>query len=72
VFKDLGILDASQGSARAQIDRLTPTPEIVEDLPAGSKVLEASKGARAEVDESTSARAERLKAQIDEIKAAAP
>ena len=71
VFKDLGILDASQGSARAQIDRLTPTPEIVEDLPAGSKVLRDSRGARAEVDESTSARAERLKAQIDEIKAAA-
>ena len=72
VFKDLGILDASQGSARAQIDRLTPTPELVEDLPAGSKVLRDSRGAREDVDESTSARAGRLKAQIDEIKAAAP
>ena len=70
-FRDLGVLDASQGSVRAQIDRLTPMREMVEDLPARSKVLTAARESRDAADESTSARAEALKAQVNAIKAAA-
>lgn len=71
VFKDLGVLQGSQGSIRAQIDRLTPMREMVEDLAPRSKVLTDSKAVREEVDQSTAARARTLKAQIDGIKSRA-
>jgi hypothetical protein len=67
-FRDLGVLDASKGSVRAQIDRLTPTPEMGEDLPVGSAVLTAARKSLAGVDESTTARAEALRTQITRIK----
>jgi hypothetical protein len=67
-FKDLGVLDASQGSLRAQIDRLTPVPQQVEDLPEGSEVLVAARRSAESVDQSTSARAELLRTQITRIK----
>jgi hypothetical protein len=68
VFKDLGALKGSQLSIRAQIDRLTPMREMVEDLPPRSKVLTESKSVREEVDQSTTARARTLRTQIEEIK----
>lgn len=71
VFEDLGVLDASRGSLRAQIDRRTPVPAMVEDLPEESEVLMAARRSSAAVEESTSARAEHLRVQIAEIKEAA-
>jgi hypothetical protein len=70
-FKDLGILQAGQGSTRAQIDRLTPVPSMVEDLPEGNAALVAAQRASEAVDVSTSARAHSLRAQIEEIKGGA-
>lgn len=70
-FKDLGELDAAQGSLRAQIDRLTPVPEMVEDLPEGSDALVAAQRASEAIDQSTSARAELLRTRITQIKQAA-
>ncbi len=47
-FKDLGVLDVKQGSLRAQVDRLTPVPDMVENLPDDSSVLmEASRSSAA-------------------------
>ena len=68
MFKDLGVLRGSQASIRSQIDRLTPMREMVEDLPARSKVLTESKSVREEVDQSTAARARTLRTQIEDIK----
>lgn len=67
-FKDLGRLDAAQGSVRAQIDRLTPVPALIEDLEADSEVLLETRRSTEAVDESTSARAEALRGQIADIK----
>jgi hypothetical protein len=67
-FKDLGPLDASQGSLRAQIDRLTPVPVLLEDLSAGSDVLVAAQRSAEAFEASISARAESLRAQIANIK----
>src|SRR5829696_5752749 len=41
VFKSLGVLDASRGSIRSQIDSLTVVPDMCADLPAKSSVLKA-------------------------------
>jgi hypothetical protein len=71
VFKDLGVLQGSEGSIRAQIDRLTPMRDMVEDLAPRSKVLTEAKAVREEVDQSTAARARTLRAHIDEIKTSA-
>jgi hypothetical protein len=70
IFKSLGVLDASRGSLRSQIDRLTPVSEMYEDLPKQSDVLTASAQSADEIDESASARAQQLRAQIAEIKKA--
>lgn len=70
-FKNLGTLDASKGSLRSQIDRQTPVPEMRDDLPDQSDVLTATAQASEEIDESASARAKQLRAQISEIKKAA-
>jgi hypothetical protein len=70
-FRDLGVLEASNGSLRAQIDRLTPVPEMVEDLPERGNVLIAATQSSEAIDASASARAELLRSQIAEIKKAA-
>lgn len=70
-YRDLGVLDASKGSVRAQIDRLTPIPQMGEDLPARSAVLTAAKQSQAGVEVSTVARAKALKTQIKKLKRAA-
>jgi len=67
-FKDLGVLDASKGSLRSQIDRLTQVPALYDDLPDESDVLTATAQVSDAIDESTSARAEQLRARISEIK----
>jgi hypothetical protein len=69
-FKNLGTLDASKASLRSQIDRLTPVPEMYDDLPEQSDVLTATTQASEAIDESTSARAEQLRARITEVKKA--
>src|SRR5436190_3261095 len=56
-FKSLGKLDASKGSLRSQIDSLTQVPEMCDDLPDRSKVLQATAEAADAIDESASARA---------------
>jgi hypothetical protein len=67
-FRDLGVLDASTGSIRAQIDRLTPVPDLQKDLPARSPVLTAARESSSGVEESSGIRAEALRAQIKKIK----
>jgi hypothetical protein len=70
-FRDLGVLDASKGSVRAQIDRMTPMPEMGKNLPARSEALKETKESEKGVNESTGARAQALRAQITKIKRAA-
>jgi hypothetical protein len=70
-FIRLGVLDASKGSLRAQIDRKTPIPEMVEDLPEESAVLAATQRSSDSIEESTAARARVLRTQIEGIKEAA-
>src|SRR5262249_19464202 len=70
-FEDIGILDAAQGSLRSQIDRRTPVPAFLEDLPDQDEALLAARRATAQVEESTVARAQLLREQIAEIKQAA-
>lgn len=68
-FEDIGILDAAQGSLRSQIDRRTPVPAFLEDLPEKDEALVAARRATAQVEESTVARARLLRERIKEIKA---
>jgi hypothetical protein len=70
-FKNLGTLDASQGSLRSQIDGLTPVPELYDDLPEQSDVLTATAEVSEAIDESSSARADQLRTRISEITKAA-
>ncbi len=70
-FSDLGVIDASRGSLRAQIDRRTPVPQVVEDLPEEAPALVATRRAAQAMEQSTGARAEKLRTQIAEIKQAA-
>jgi hypothetical protein len=67
-FRDLDAIDASHGSLRVQIDRRTPVPQVVEDLPANNPALVAAQRASEAMEESTGARAELLRAQIAAIK----
>lgn len=70
-FKNLGPLDATKGSLRAQVDRLTPVPAMVKDLPERTDaLLRAGQSAQA-IDTSAAARAEQLRTQIAAIKGTA-
>jgi hypothetical protein len=70
-FRDLGPLDAGRGSLRAQVDRLTPVPALVEGLPEHSDVLTRAASGSSEIDRAAAARAEALRSEIDEIRFAA-
>lgn len=70
-FKDLGSITAANGNLRAQVDRLTPVPTLSEDLPVDADALVAAAQSAEQIDRSASARAEKLHAQIKDIKQAA-
>jgi hypothetical protein len=69
-FEDIGVLDAANGSLRSQIDRRTPVPAFVENLPDQNAALLSAQRASAQVEESTLARAKLLRDQIAQIKQA--
>jgi len=71
VFRSLGVLSGKMtGSLRATIDRLTPTPLETTTLAPKSPLLAAARDAFGEVDDSSIARAEFLRKQIEEVKKA--
>ena len=71
VFCSLGVLSGkTAGSLRATIDRLTPTPLETTKLPAKSPLMAAVREAFKEVDDASTASAEFLRKQIEQIKKA--
>ena len=60
-----------EGIVRSQIDRLTPVPAMVEDLPEQGDVLLAAAKSAGAIEQSAAARAVLLRAQIAQIKQAA-
>jgi hypothetical protein len=66
VFKDLGVLQASQGSLRSQIDRLTEAAAAKARAPKPA-VLQGARTAERAHDDSTKARATALRAAIAKV-----
>jgi hypothetical protein len=61
-FRDLGAMDAAAKSLRAEVDRLTPRPQLTEGIPAAA--LQGSLEARGTIERSTTAWAAALREEI--------
>ena len=69
-FIDRGPLPPNTRSVRAEVDRMTPHPELTEGLPPTDEILTAAVAAGEQTETAAASRGERLKVQIDDLLAA--